>query len=74
MVNQNPQNIKKEEPPKKAKVADLPPTRATMIPCLSGMRGVAALSVVYLHLNGFGHGQQFAGGWVRFMLIQGHDV
>ncbi|KAJ3261814.1 hypothetical protein HK103_004765 [Boothiomyces macroporosus] len=62
MVNQNPEPIKKEEP-KKPKVGDLPPTRATMIPCLSGMRGVAALSVVYLHLNGFGHGQQFAGGW-----------
>ncbi|KAJ3277084.1 hypothetical protein HDV01_000136 [Terramyces sp. JEL0728] len=66
LVNQNQPNAnapKPKEAPKKPVAKDLPPTRATMIPCLSGMRGVAALSVVYLHLNSFSHGQMYMGGW-----------
>ncbi|KAJ3325984.1 hypothetical protein HDV06_002369 [Boothiomyces sp. JEL0866] len=62
LLNQNQPkvNVKKDkEATKKPVVKDLPPTRATMIPCLSGMRGVAALSVVYLHLNSFSHGQMY---------------
>ncbi|KAJ3325986.1 hypothetical protein HDV06_002371 [Boothiomyces sp. JEL0866] len=50
-----------ESQPNKTK--DLPPTRATIIPCLSGLRGVAALSVVYLHQNSYDHGQHVMGGW-----------
>ncbi|KAJ3261815.1 hypothetical protein HK103_004766 [Boothiomyces macroporosus] len=66
LLNTNQPNVaakQSKEPPKKPVVKDLPPTRATMIPCLSGMRGVAALSVVYLHLNSFSHGQMYMGGW-----------
>jgi peptidoglycan/LPS O-acetylase OafA/YrhL len=40
-----------------------PPSRAQIIPCLSGLRGVAALAVVYLHQNSFDHGQRSMGGW-----------
>jgi peptidoglycan/LPS O-acetylase OafA/YrhL len=39
------------------------PSRASIIPALTGIRGVAALSVVFLHQCSFDHGQRVMGGW-----------
>jgi peptidoglycan/LPS O-acetylase OafA/YrhL len=40
-----------------------PPSKAAIIPALSGLRGVAALAVIYLHQNAHSHGQENMGGW-----------